>query len=359
MARDSNTWALISLKGERESLDDVITNLYPTEAVLQTNFGLIMSGSEYIEWQTDRLAAPADNEHPDGDVFSAYVTSPNATKRYGVYHQTSGKGYDVSRRAIIADKAGRADEMAYQVVKGLRELRNDVERHAGLRRASRAESDASTPARTAGVPVWMRETWNFFAGSSSSAPGLSNTTDGFPNSVGNTGTARGFTEAQLRTATRNVYDNANEMPEMFVLPPRIKQGFSELLFTSSSARIAAQRQDQGKSPGMGAQVLGAVDLYTDDFATLSIVPSRFVPEGTGSDTDVSETAGTNHPCELMLLNPDYWDISHFSPFHVADIGKGGDSERRLIIVDWALKCRDPGSSAVITGINAGTAVAAG
>ena len=356
MAQASNTYDLHDLKGDREDLSDVIYNLYPTEAVMQSNFGLDMSDTRYTEWQTDRLADPANNAHVDGDEFSGFAVDPTSTKRFGTYHQISGKGYNVTRRAIIADKAGRSDEMAYQVVKGLREVRNDVEMASGMRKVA-VPGSSSTASQTAGAPVWFRDSFNYFAGGSSSAPTLSGTTDGYPNATGNPGSARGFQESQFRTATRNVYDNANEMPNMLVLPPRVKQSFSEFLFTSSSARIASQRQDHGDNPGMGATVLGAVDLYTDDFGTIALVPSRFVPEGDGSDYD-DTTDFTEHSCELMLMNPDYWEFSHFSPFHVSDIGKAGDSERRLVLVDWALKCKDPTSSAVITGINAETAVAA-
>jgi Family of unknown function (DUF5309) len=66
------------------------------------------------DWQTDALAAPAENAYVEGDEFSAQAVT--ATTKYRNYTQISRKEIVVSRTQNKVNTAGRKEELAYQIV---------------------------------------------------------------------------------------------------------------------------------------------------------------------------------------------------------------------------------------------------
>ena len=131
---------------------------------------------------------------------------------------------------------------------------------------------------------------------------------------------------------------------MLMLPPTLKQSFSNFLF-SSSARVATQYQDQGKNPRGGVSVVGAVDVYVSDFQVIDIVPNRFSPAGDAT-------------AEVFILDTEYWELSYLDGYHVEDIAKIGDHSRRILITDWTVCSKNQEASAMISDVNESTAVAA-
>lgn len=74
-----------------------------------------------LEWQTDTLSAAAGNKQIEGDDASGGTSSP--TSRLGMYCQISSKYAVISDTQQAVDKAGRANEMSYQIAKRLGELK--------------------------------------------------------------------------------------------------------------------------------------------------------------------------------------------------------------------------------------------
>ena len=322
----------------REDLSDVIYNISPTEVPFQSNAGREKSATDFKEWLIDNLADAANNAHVDGDEFSGVALT--VADRVGNYHQISRKDLVVSRRSNIVNKAGRRSEMAYQVAKGGKELRRDIEVAATSRKAA-VIGNNTTPPESAGVPAWIRT--NDSRGSGASSPTLSSTDSGYPNAVGTAGTARGLTETQILDTCRDAYEEGGN-PNMIMVPPVLKQGVSNYLF-GSSARIASQYQDQGKSPRGGVSVVGAVDVYVTDFEVMDIVPSRFSPSGTTA-------------AETFVLDTEYWAMSYLDGYHVEDIAKVGDHRRRMLLADWTVCSKNEAASGIIADLNDTTAVAA-
>ena len=336
MAQGTNTYDRYDIVGSREDLSDQIYNISPTTVPIQSNIGMEKSDNTFKEWQTDSLPDAKDNAQVDGDAFSG--DSISNTTRLGNYHQIAWYGLIVSRRADIVNKAGRRSELGYQIARHAKALRNDIEVTITKRKRSKV-GDASSPSETAGMPAWIRT--NDLLGSGGSSSTL---TGGTPSSGGTVGTARAFSEAHLLKGMRDAYDSGGN-PTLLNMPVRVKQGFSSFLYTSSSARVATQYQDQGKSVKHGTTVVGAVDVYVSDFGVIDIVPNRFSPSSTTAS-------------ELFLLDTDMWALSFLSPFHVKDIASNGDAERRMIIVDYCLVARNEASSSVVAAINNSSAVTA-
>src|SRR5215471_18893628 len=117
MAFVTNTFTVYDAKGLREDLSDVIYNISPTETPFVTGIGRNKASAVLHEWQTDALAAAdGTNAQLEGDDISSY-DAVTPTVRIGNYTQISRKTCIVSGTEQIVDKAGRADEMGYQLAK--------------------------------------------------------------------------------------------------------------------------------------------------------------------------------------------------------------------------------------------------
>lgn len=319
----------------REQLTNVIYNISPTTVPLQANIGRESSDNTLKEWQIDELAAVnTSNAAIDGADFGS--DSSDEAQRIGVYHQISIKYLAVSRRANIVNKAGRRSEMAYQIAKKGKELRRDVEAIACLNQATLV-GNSSTASLTAGLGAWIRT--NGTRGSGGADPALSNTTYGQPTTAATDGTQAALSETNILTTVRQAYI-AGGNPNMLMCGPTVKQRISNYLFTSS-ARVATQYQDQGKSPRGGVSVVGAVDVYVTDFTILDIVPNRFQRER-----------------DVWILDTEYWAITYLDGYKTEKIAKIGDAERRHLLVDWALVSHNEAASGSVADVDETTAMVA-
>ena len=125
MAQIANTFATFSAVGNREELADAIYNIAPEETPFVSSIGKGKAMSVFPEWQTDTLAAAANNKVEQGN--SAAVAALAATKRTGNRTQISEKTFGVTGTQEVVDKAGRKSEVAYQKAKKMVELKRDIE----------------------------------------------------------------------------------------------------------------------------------------------------------------------------------------------------------------------------------------
>lgn len=332
----------------REQLNDIITNISPTETPFHANVGRGTSTSDLGDWLKDDLAdAVDDNAHVDGDDFvgeggSGQVGSGSAGvqttggDRLGNYHQISRKDIVVTRRADTLKKAGRTSEISYQVAKAGKELKRDCEKAATSNTAAAAGSGSVAP-RTAGIPAWLRT--NTSRGATGADPTLSSTTYGYPNAAATDGTDRALTEDGLLGLIKDAYVQGGE-PNMIMVSPTVKQRISNYMF-GSSARIATQYQDQGKSPRGGVTAVGAVDTYVSDFYVLDIVPNRFQRDD-----------------DCFILDTDLWAIDFIDSYRVERMGKTGDSTKRVLLVDWSVRSKNEAGSAIYADVDETAAMTA-
>lgn len=332
----------------REDLTDIVYNISPTETPFHTNVGRGSADQDLHEWQKDDLAAAVNNNaHVDGDDFvaeggSGQVGSGTAGvaissgDRLGNYMQISRKDIVTSRRANIVRKAGRSNELSYQKAKAGRELKRDCEFAATANQAAVQGSDTVAP-RTAGIPAWLRTNSN--RGATGADPTLSGTTFGTPNAAATDGTDRALTEDGILGLANEIYIQGGEVT-MAMCGPTTKQKFSQYMF-SANARIATPYQDHGKGPRTGVTVVGAVDQYVSDFSVIDVVPNRFQRED-----------------DFFLLDPGLWEIVFLDGYHTQTMGKTGDSEKRVLLVDWGVKCGNEASSGVYADVDETAAMTA-
>jgi hypothetical protein len=292
----------------REDLIDKIYNTSPEKTPVTTSFGKSSAAQTYHEWQRDSLAtANKDNALVDGDDFSG--TAVVQTERIGNYCQIFGKQPAISRRANIVKKAGKGREMAYQQAKMMLEIKRDVEAMVLSNNAAVAGT-SSVASKSGGLGVQIYTNISHGATGSTTAHN-----SGAPTVAPVAGTARAFTEALLKTVVQSAYTNSGELPVQVVMSPSHKGTFSGFAGIAVN-RYQVSKKEQGR-------IIGGADVYMSDFGELEIVPHYLM---TGATT-------------VFLCNPEYADLAFLDGFRTEEMGKTGDSDKKLITADLCLAVR--------------------
>ena len=311
MAQPTNTFDTYDSVGEREDLSDVIYSISPTDTPFISSAAKTKATAVLHEWQTDSLAAAATNNAViEGD--EATVDALTATTRLSNSAQIMDKVITISGTQEAVDKAGRASELAYQIAKKAKELKRDME--ATVTSNIAEVTGGSGTARQMGTLGSWVITNDDFASDGASGTGLGNTarTDG---------TQRAFTEAQLKSVIKSVW-NAGGDPTMIMVGPFNKQKLSG--FTGNSTRFDA---------GADATLYTSVDVYASDFGQLQVVPNRF-----SRDRDA------------WVLDMNYWGIAFLRDFTMHELAKTGDTEKRQLLVEATLESRNEGASGLIADL---------
>lgn len=301
------------------------------------------SKNSYKEWTTDELAAP---DITNAKVDGADVTDDdtNVGKRVGNHHQISAKRVVVSTRAQESDTIGRANELAYQVMRRQQELRRDVDAIALNNQASVADDGDTTAGVTGGLPSWLETTVDGgTAGGFSASTGLT-----VARTVGN---KQQLTETKVRDAVESVYNQGGDPTKMMSVPSAIR-AFSEYMFTSS-ARVGTLMSDQGKSAEK-ATALGAVNVFVTDFGTLTMVPNRLQQMYDAADS----TPTDKDACDVFILDPAYLGLCYLHGYKTEPLAKTGTADKRLMTVDWSLTVNTEKAHGMIGDVDPALGVAA-
>ena len=150
--------------GQREDLVDVIVNISPTETPCFSAFKKVKASGILHEWQTDSLAAAAENVQIEGADLASASDFPTlgVTTRLGNRCQISSKAFLVSHTLEAVSKAGRDSEYAYQAEKAMKELGRDTE--FDLIRNTSAAGNATTARQMTGIDVSLATNVNSTGG---------------------------------------------------------------------------------------------------------------------------------------------------------------------------------------------------
>lgn len=320
MAIKTNTFTSYSTIGTREDLSNVISMISPTETPFITMIGTGPAAKNtFFEWQQDSLAsADGTNAQLEGEDYdSGTLQAVTPTVRIGNYCQISRKTAIVSGTNRKTTKAGRGDEMAYQMAKRSKEMKRDIE--TILLQNQGAVAGNSTTARKTGSLLAFVKT-NVSKGATGADPSYTN----IPTGTRTDGTTRNFSEALLRTVMQLVYSSGGT-PTVLMTGPINKQNFSAF------AGIAAQRFNaKGAAP---STVIGAADIYVSDYGNLSVVPNRFQRER-----------------DAHLIDPEMCSISDLRPYTTEDLAKTGDADKKLLIREWGFRCENEAGLGLIADL---------
>ncbi len=311
MAQPSQTFDTYDSIGEREDLSDVIYNISPTDTPFLSSAAKTQATAVLHEWQTDSLAAAVTNNAViEGDEATADAVT--ATTRLSNSSQILDKVVTITGTQEAVDKAGRASEIAYQIAKKAKELKRDLESSLTSNNAE-VTGGSSTARQLGGLGSWVATNDVFGSGGASG--------NGIGDTARTDGTQRVFTETQLKSVIKSVW-NAGGNPQIIMVGPFNKQKLSG--FTGNSTRFDA---------GADATLYTSVDVYASDFGQTQVIPNRF-----SRDRDA------------WVLDMDYWGVAFLRDFSMHELAKTGDTEKRQLLVECTLESRNEAASGLIADL---------
>ena len=311
MAQPTNTFSTYDSVGNREDLSDIIFDISPTETPGMTMAKKTKATATNHEWQTDSLAAAsATNAVIEGD--DATTDASAATTRLGNYTQIQDKVARTTGTEDTVKKAGRGNELDYQVMKRSKELKRDMESSLFANNAKVAGND-TTARELAGIPAWLAT--NTSRGSGGTDP----TGDG--TDARGDGTQRAFTEDLLLDVMQSCWENGGE-PDALIVGPFNKRKASG--FTG----VATKFKDVDDK-----KIIASADIYVSDFGEINIIPNRF-----------------SRARDAILIQKDMIKAAMLRPMASWDLAKTGDSERKQILVEWTLQMCNEAAHGIVADL---------
>ena len=282
----------------REDLSDVIYDISPTDTPFMSSIaGKGSVSNTLFEWQTEALAsAVINNYHVEGaDAGTAATT---VTARVTNQTQISKKVVEVSGSHEAVNNAGKKSELAHQLAKASKELKRDMEGSLLANNAA-AAGNATTARETRGAAHWI----------------TTNVTD-----AGTSGTHAAMVEADILAAAEAVWTAGGEASTILLGATNKK------LITAMSGRADAVRTVADNN----MTIQNSVDIYVSDFGTYNIVMDRFC------DQDY-----------VYFLDHDMWSVDYLRDFQTVDIARAGDGEKKMLLVEYGLRCGNEAANATI------------
>ena len=318
MTVPTNTIQNVNRVGVREDLSNKIAELFPDDTPFLNAIPTGKCTATKTEWQTDGLtAANPNNAQIQGDDL-ANDTRAN-TVRVSTYTQISTKVVGVSSTLEATNKAGRKSELAREIMKAGRELRTDMEMRACGNYASVAPA-AGVAGQTAGALAWLTSN---VSRNGAGANGGYNGGTGIVAAAAN-GTQRAYTETLLKNVLQSIWSKGGN-PKMVITAGGQKQT------AAAFPGLAQQRRETGNKK---ATIVAGADIYVSDFGEVQFVPSRFCSAR-----------------DALIVDPEYWEIGTLDPLGVQDLAKTGLSTRKMLSVEWALKCLNEAASGVVADLS--------
>lgn len=323
----------------REDLADIIYNIAPTETPFLMGAQRGTATNKKHEWLVDDLETSAGNLQIEAEDYAGEARTQPV--RLHTYTQISAKALTVSGTQEVIDKAGRKSEIAYLLALQAKEIKRDMERQiVGLMSTTDATAfggvagesyplSPGTPggasARSTGcLRAWYETNTSLGVGGVDNGHSIQQPDDDDNTSEG---TPRALLESQVKAMIRDAWTEGGN-PTTIITNPFNKQAMSA--FTGGTTRFDHSEDKR---------LVTAIDIYVSDFGEHRIIPDRFL-KNENSDTAL-----------VHILDMNYWCIDYLRPFQQTPLAKTGDSEKRLLLVEWALVSKNEKASAVVADVS--------
>ena len=309
MAQPTNTFDSYDAKGIREDLSDVIYDISPEETPFYTACAKAKASNTLHEWQTDALRSSGDNAHIEGDdtIAEARTSTTRLTNRTQIFKNAVViPGTDVG-----LNKAGRAREMAYQVLRIAKEQKLDIEK-AMFANQAKVAGDATTARRMAGVPAWLTTNTNFQSGSSGADP----TGDG-SNARTDDGTPTAFSQTKFDAVMQAIWVAGGKPDSVYLSAFQMNVALGFTGNNNQRSNITAEAE----------KVIKHMSVYVTPWGTVEFKPTR---ENRGRD--------------VFIMQDDMWAVGVLRATKNEELAKTGDNEKRQVVTELTLVCRNEKSS---------------
>jgi len=305
MAQPTNTFDSYDAVGIRESLEDIIYDVSPSETPFYSSVAKVKATNTFHEWQTDALRSSAANAHIEGDDTVAEART--ATTRLGNYSQIFKNAVTIADTDSGLKKAGRAAEMAYAVLKVAKEQKLDIEK-ALFDNNARVAGNSTTARELAGAPVWLTSNTSFGSG------GADATGDG--TDARTDGTQEAFTQARFDSTMQSIWESGGR-PDVVYLSAfqmNVALGFTG----NNNQRSQVQAGDE--------KVIKSLAVYVTPWGTVEFMPTR-----------------ENRSRDVFIMQKDMWAVGVLRPTKNIELAKTGDSTKRQVVTELTLVCKNEAS----------------
>jgi hypothetical protein len=313
MSQPANTFDSYDVKGIREDLENVIYDISPEETPFYSSLKKVKASNTYHEWQTDSLRSSAANAHIEGDDTAGEART--ATTRLGNYTQIFKNAVIIPDTDEGLDKAGRAAEMAYQVLKIAKEQKLDIEK--ALFDNNKYEVGSASAARElAGCGAYVKSNVANIGGS-----GGANPTGAVPGNTARTdGTATVFTQADFDTVMQGIWESGGNPDTVYLSAFQMNLALGFTGYNNQRSHIEATSKT----------VVKAVDIYVTPWGTVEFTPSR---ENRGRD--------------VWIMDSDMWAAGVLRPTKNTELAKTGDSTKRQVLTELTLISKNEAASGLV------------
>lgn len=309
MAQPANTFSAFDAVGNREDLSDLIANVDPYDTPAMSLLRTETAKATLKEWQSDTLeAANLANAVIEGDDAVGDVIAPTVRLRNTL--QTSTKVVIVSTIQERVDKAGRASELSYQIMKRGKRLKTDMEGIIMSNQARDAGSD-TVARKLRGMEAWYATNVSRGAGGAS----------GTDTTAATDGTQRPFSEALLKTVLQLGYTNGANLKYAMFGP------FNRTQMSAITGGATKFYNTQDK------RLIATITVYESDFHVLKIVPNRFTRDRT-----------------LHLLDPEYAAVAWLEPITMQELAVTGLTKKRQMWGSFTLQVDTERAHAVVADL---------
>ena len=283
----------------------MIYDVSPEDTPFLSKCKKVKASNTYHEWQTDALRASTTNAHIEGDDTTA--DSRSATSRLGNYTQIFKNAVVIPGTDSGLNKAGRAKEMAYQILKIGKEQKLDIEK-ALFANNARVAGNSTTARELAGVPAWLvtntvNETGN--SGADPTGDGTDARTDD--------GTPVAFSQTRFNSAMQSIWDNGGTPDTVYLSSFQMNVALG---FTGANNQRSTIRAKRGSN-----EVINHMDVYVTPWGTVEFMPSR-----------------ENRSSDVLIMQSDMWKVAELRGTKAEALAKTGDSEKRQIVTELTLEC---------------------
>ena len=306
--------------GQREDLSDVIERIDPTETPLFANANKTGCKAIQTDWQVQELQA-ADNTNKQAEGFDATFQVLKPTDRLANICQILAKTGVVSDTLDAVDKAGRAQETAYQKLLKALEIRRDLEAVL-LGTGIKALTD---PRSMSCLKSWISN--SVMGAGAGAAPA------GDGSNVGTTGTLHAVSETVVADAHELAYEDGGK-PTLLFNSPKVKRQFSKIGATAGNTGAAVNQLTM--SAPRDATVIGSVGWYLTDFGMLELIIDIFM----SNDWQ-------------LLLDKRHIDICTLPgrSFKQSDLAKTGSNKKFMVEWEGTLRINAPKAHAAVRDID--------
>lgn len=292
-----------------DEVDNLITNVSPTETALISSIGKCTVETTSPDWLEDTLGAAAANAYVEGsDTDAAALTAPS---RLTNNTQIMKKVFKLSGTLQATKLHGRNNELEYQTGKKTKELARDVEWNV-LNQTLQAGND-TTARQMKGAVNWY-DTGNYY--DFSATPAATNH----------------LTESIIMDLLQTMWDAGAE-PNTMLCPAAQKRKISAF---TQGGRLEFRGDQTDKKISM------MVKIIETDFGVIACIPSRFIaPTGSGTLYD-----------KVLIYDKSLLELGTLKGRELKReaLAKTGDGDKFHLITEKTLKCRSKKGVGVIANL---------